>query len=553
MDVLDFKEILVRKPFWEVQPSYEKEPRVVYSKQNVSEPEDSNKYRIVTQAEFLRQLYPTGHKINDPVLFPDVLKQDPETKKWYIQPITRCSFAMQQIFAIKQTVHLTGNDMQFELAEKERTEGEDSDNTLLLDFKKGWLSKNMEMHFFDSVYSIKTTADAAVVGFFDNKGKFGCKVLSYLKEDHLYPHYDSLTGELELFARKYFDYDENGEQVTEWVEVWDEKYLYRAKRGLSDHAIMTKIKDFFGMAGYTIVSQKPHGFNRIPVAYYREEEGPCWLPAQDTIEKYEEAYSYFFENNKAFAFPIMVLTGEGVELQGDMNGSVKAITIEDGDGRAEFMQHNDVSTSYNTLLNTLYERMYEQTFSVKPPELKSGDLPGVALKLLYSPAIEKAIIDCQRLQPFLEDLVYMVKYGYGLEINKQADLLNLEINAWIEPYVHQNDTELTTNLSTAVQNQFLSKQTATERLSKYSKNDEIARIVREQKEKMLLEVEKQDLIKENDTDEEIRKNKALNKGQDVNTGGGTGSGRPNRSGQNWDEDGNYEGRNGWRRGEEYQR
>lgn len=549
--MLNIKEILTRKPFFEVTPYGGNTPRFVTSRTNVAEPEEKAQYRIVTQAEFLRQLYPTGHKINDAVLYPDVYKQDPDTGKYYIQPITRCAFAMQQVIAVKQTVHLTGNDVQFELAEQSRTEGSDDDNNkLLLEFKKGWLEKNMEMYMYDSIYSIKTTADTALVCYMHN-GKFGCKVLSYLNEDHLYPHYDSITGELTMFARKYYDYDDEGNAFIEWVEVWDEKYLYRAKRNTKEAGVVSKIKDIFGLNGYTIISQEPHGFNEVPVAYYREESGPCWLPAQDTIEKYEEAYSYFFENNKAFAFPIMVLKGDGVDIKGDENGAVKVITIEDSAGSAEFLQHNDVSLSYNTLLNTLYQLIYEQSFTVKPPELKSGDLPGVALKLLYSPAIEKAIVDTQNLQPFLEKVVHLFKYGWGLEVNKQASMLSLAINSWIEPYVHQNDTELTTNLASAVQNQFLSKQTASERFSKFSKNDEIARIAREQVEKMKLEVEKQELIKENETDEQIRLNKA-NAGQDINTGQGKGAGRPNRSGLQW-ENSNYEGRVGWPgyEGEEY--
>lgn len=551
MDVLDFKEILVRKPFFEAQPRTELSPRFVNSKRNVAEPQLKTLYRVVTQDEFLRQYFPSGHKINDRNIFPDIYKQDPETKRWFVQPITRCSFAMQQIFAVKQTVHLTGNDVQFELAEASESEEADDKNYKLLNvLKKGWIEKGMEMHLFDAVFSIKTTADAAVVGYFD-KGKFGCKALSFRNGDKLYPHMNSITGELEVFARRYYDYDDEGNAVVDWVEVWDDKYLYRAKRDAKGgSSVVTRIKEIFGLGGYRIVSKEPHGFNSIPVAYYREDEGPCWLPAQDTIEKYEEAYSYFFENNKAFAFPIMVLKGEGVELKGDMNGSVKAITIDDSNGSADFMQNNDVSASYNTLLNTLYQLMYEQTFTVKPPELKSGDLPGVALKLLYSPAIEKAIVDCQKLQPFLDKLVEMVKFGYGLEAEMQADLINLKVNAWIEPYVHQNDTEITTNLGTAVQNGFLSKQTASERYTKYSKNDEIARIAREQVQKMKLAVEQQTLITEFQTDESIREQKAIASanGSDLNTGKGHGSGRAGRPNVwNTDKWGNREGENNWQR------
>lgn len=132
-----------------------------------------------------------------------------------------------------------------------------------------------------------------------------------------------------------------------------------------------------------------------------------------------------------------------------------------------------------------------------------------------------------------------------------ASMTALKINAWIEPYVHQNDTELITNLATAVQNKFLSKQTASERNSKFSKNDEFSRIMREQKEEqqqdLLIDMQRADHDLENSIEQEKATAKINgNGGSDVNTGHGK-KGRPrtvdtdhwgNRqdgSEQNWDD------------------
>ena len=111
---------------------------------------------------------------------------------------------------------------------------------------------------------------------------------------------------------------------------------------------------------------------------------------------YEEAFSYFCENNRAYAFPIMWSKGDGVVFQpDDITGAVKYIEIEDKDGSAGFLDKAEESNAFNTQLRILYDMIYEQTFSVKPPELKSGDLSGVPVKLLFSPAIEQAIHDSQ--------------------------------------------------------------------------------------------------------------------------------------------------------------
>ena len=542
----NFKEILTRQPFFEVLPSGYKAHRVVQRGQKVAEPNDPLKMRILTQADFLRMYYPSGHAINDSTLYPDVRRVDPETKKEYIQPIIRTAFAFQQVIATKQRVHITGNDIQFELSGNVGSEDEeDRKQELFTTFRQGWLDMDMEYNFYKFT-EYKIVGDAAMVFFFDDKGRARARTLSYLNGDTLYPHRDSITGEMKVFARKYADYDENGKYSNEYVEIWDDKKLYRARRGIAKSGIMQYIKEIFGISGFEIYEEKEHGYDRCPVVYYREESGPCFLPSQATIETYEEAFSYFCENNRAYAFPIMWSKGDGVTFQPDeVTGAVKYIEIEDKDGSAGFLDKAEVSAAFNTQLKLLYDMIYEQAFGVKPPELKSGDLPGVAVKLLFSPAIEMAIHDCQKLQDPLEEMVYFVKYGYGYEQDCQASLIELPINAWIEPYIHQNDSELVTNLATAIQNGFLSKQTGSERIPKYSRNDEIERIIREDLDKRKLDARYSIIEMRAKTNEEIRKAKAAaSSGQDVNTGNG---GRPNESGRVYDDNRNWPGRNNWRR------
>ena len=116
--------------------------------------------------------------------------------------------------------------------------------------------------------------------------------------------------------------------------------------------------------------------------------------------------------------------------------------------------------------------------------------------------------------------------------------MNLPINAWIEPYIHQNDQELMTNLSTGVANKFLSQQTASERCPKYAKNDEFNRIMKEDLEKRKLDAQFElDKLKAQ-TDENIREAKATQGGQDVNTGNGS-------SQRTTDQNGNHPGENNW--------
>ena len=560
METLNYREILVKKPFFEITPkgymNHGPNTEEVSDYNNQSMPSDTTYRNIKTQADFLREYYPSGHKIWDHLKFPDIWKKDPDTEQWYQQPVSRTAFAFQQLIAAKHTLHVTGNDVQFELADDgDNLNKEEDQMETLTKFKRGWLLANMEIVHFEAVSSYMTVAEAAVVGYIHN-GKFGAKPLSFKNGDYLYPHFDSITGDLELFARKYYDYDEEGTARIEWVEVWDDTYLYRYKNDISPDKsikdkVVDKIKDIFGMNGYALVTREKHGFPFIPVAYCRNEDGPCWSPVQRLIEDYEEAFSYLCENNKAYAFPIFYVKGDGDDISiigDDMTGAVKSIAMNDKDNDAGFLNGTDASDAFATQLNKTYELIYELSFTVKPPELKSGDLPGVALKLLYSPAIEIAMNDIQRLQPFLDQLVRIAKYGIGLENNMTATMVGLSINAWNDPYVHQNSTEVITNLATAVQNGFLSKQTASERCPTFPKNAEWERILREKKEEdeqdLLMDIERADNETENAIEQEEASARINGYSANVRTGNGRKAGRPSE-GKNTDKWGNQPQENNW--------
>ena len=560
--VNNVRELLVRKPFFELTPiGYMKHSNVsdvVPDTYDGTMPEDTMYWRIKTQADFLREYYPSSHRIMDEKEYPDIWKQNPENGKWYQQKIQRTAFAFQQLIHAKHQLHITGNDIQFELADGDDYDDEKSveenQKTLNL-FKKGWLMRDMEIRFFEAVGAYLKVAECAIVGFFDENKKFCTRTLSYDRGDILYPHFDSLTGNPLCFARKYYDYDDEGNQKTEYVEAWDKQKFYRFKKSVKHgkvKEVVTKIAKIFGIDNYTLVEEKYHGFQFVPVAYARNDKGPCWSMVQRNIEDYEEAFSYLCENNKAYAFPILSLTGDGDDITitgDDITGSAKTIMITDPNGKAQFLNGTDASDAFATQLNKSYDLIYELSFTVKPPELKSGDLPGVAIKLLYSPALEVAMNDSQELQPFLDQLLRICKFGIGTDENCVATMVGLPINAWINPYVHSNKTEVITNIATAVQNGFLSKQTASERCPDFPKTAEYERIMREKKEEdqqdLLIELQKQDNQTENAIEEE-RATAGIQGGKGtVRTGRGKGrprtvdtdhwGNRKDGSEQNWDD------------------
>ena len=470
-------------------------------------------YENYTEADMLREYYPGGHKINSPLYYPDIYREvweddidsqgEPTGKKIrhvYVEKVPRYAFAFEQVIALKHIIHVTGNDIQCDLNIDKPTEEQ---KRFYAEIRQGWQMKDMETAFFKAVKAIKIVANTAVVGFMDNK-EFGAKVLSFKDGNLLYPHHDPLTGKLKVFARRFNDYDSSGTEMVQWLEVWDEKFYCRYKRNSKgNQSVGDMIMGMFRLDGWQRDEKKPHGFPFIPVAYYRDDDGPCWSASRDSIDSYDLSFSQMAHNNEAFGEPIMVLQSSGeapVDIQHGLNGTVKTLSM-DSESKASYLEGQSASESYQKQLETLYKMIYEQSFAVIPPELRSGDLPGVALKLLYSPAYEKAMYDAGELQDFLNDMTRIFLYGYGLEKERTIDYMNLPLKWWIKPYIHINESAIVQDLATAVQNGFMSVQTASERNAAYSIVDEYERITSEKKEQ-----EKSDLLYQMKTASANRKN-----------------------------------------------
>ena len=564
----ELRGLLTKKPFTRVIPDGHYDHGYVWdAAQEIPVPTDRLKRKIVTQEDFMRELDPSGHLIYDRDLFPDIWRKNEEDGKWYVEEIPRYAFAFQQIILVKHLTHLCGNDIQFELSDKSVTE--DKRNTFG-SFKNGWANKNMEIAWYQLAKSVKSTGDGAFVGFLEN-GEFGWKVLSFSNGDRLYPHYSQKTGKMDLFARTYCNFAEDGTVVNRYIDVWDNDNYYRFVADGETNSLTEKFKQIifrlFSTEGYRLEFMQKHGFDSIPVAYQRDDNGPCWTFSEESIENYEIAFSNLAQSNHNFGLPIMYIKGEGSEEVStqDMSYATKIMLLP-SDGEIGFLNRQDASNAYKSELDKLEDQIYKQSFAVKTPELKSGDTPGVALKIMYSDAYEKAMNDAQEYDGCVDKMIDIFTWGYGIESEQRLAFMNTSIRHFIEPYVHRNFTETITNLSTAVIGKFLSRQTASEK-NPYAVPNEWQRIQQEehdtQMHQLLLEDQRLEIqtehqveLREQLADIETQQQMDIQNGEQqqgnddpkqngrqkrkfsVATGHGTKRGRPDQLSKTFDSNGN---------------
>ncbi|MGL5262726.1 MAG: phage portal protein [Bacteroides sp.] len=466
---------ILQKEYWKTITPELSDARI--SGKNVGRYSSDNPVYVgIKQSEFLRQYDPEGHKINSTEYYPNIIKYDEETKQYYEEEISRVAFSFQQIILTKQLSALCGNPTRFRLPIADQTEVHEKQFT---EWKEGWAVKDMDILVYNALESIGKTGDVAVYMYIDSKGLMRYKVFSFDKGDMLFPHYDE-AGEIDLFARKYTSINSYGEDESR-IDIFTRTHVFSLKEAEGkDNDVLRFVDDKYIIEDYVMID-KPmkHGLDFVPIAYHRDDKGAWWSASQKTIEEFEWSFSCLTHSNMAYAFPIMYIKGSEVVVEPDMiRNSVKAIIMPNKESDAGFLQRPDGSSSFELQLKKLYDMIYQQSFTVNPPEVRSGDLPGVAIKLLYSPSIEKANEMAKKLNPFLDVLVDMFTYFYGIEVEKLSEFKNLKVYAYLEPYVHQNDSEVIKNLETSVNAGFLSKKSATE-ISPYSNNNEIDRIEQE--------------------------------------------------------------------------
>ena len=475
---MTIKEILLKVPFRRIMPSPNSSGVYGYSSGEMRDvPPDDSQYEIISQSEFLREYFITGHKIWNPSYYADRIKTSDDGKR-YIHYVERNAFDFQQVIATKQLIHLTGNPISFVNSNSSQIENQ---KDLLVDFKQGWIKKNMEVAWYKCAKSEKITGDTAFVGYFDENKKFNWRVLSYMNDEILYPHENPMTGRMEVFGRKYKQYADNG-RIVELLDVWDNKNVTTYIKN-STGTILQQLKKVFGGEDWSVFKEPtPHGFPFCPVSYKRNFDGACWSPVQDACDKYELAMSQLSENNKAYAFRILFLSGDNVNVNFDSYGQPTAIS-GDKDSNAKFLEKADASDTFKTQLDILLTEIFRGSFTVLPPEVKSGDLPGVAIKLLYSPAVEKAMADANEWNEFIDSTVEIFKYGYSVEVGKVAQYAAFDVRGEIIPYIHQNEAEIINNINSSVLAGSLSKQTSSEK-HPYGASDEETRLKNEAREEL---------------------------------------------------------------------
>ena len=469
------EQILRKKPFSVPIPAAATGPAPVLSPGSVYvNPLDNVARELRTQADFVREYYPSSHKINNIKYYPNTLYVNRETGAYQAKVRSRIAVGFQQYIHLQRKEALLGNNVGMRLV-GDATSRDMIDR--LAFFRSGWEEKDMEVAVNDAIDAAFGVADCAVYVYMDG-GRVRWRVFSFNKGDVLYPHYDTLTGDLALFGRLYNQSDWDG-NVRRHLDVVDATHFVTYRENEDGEG--------WEMEGEPI----PHGFPFCPVAYHRSDLGPVWSASQSLIDGWEVALSQFSENNAAYALRILYTLGAEFELMANMDGTPNRIDSVDPNAKVGFLEPaQGADGAFVKQLELMKKEILRGSFVVETPEIKSGaDISSRTVKMLFADSYMKAMADSMEYQPFLNRVVELFKHGYFLENGRVAEAEGLRVKAYLDPFIFLSENDVVNCIQQLVAAGAMSTKTATELAYNigYSSPDEINRILQEAHDELVAE------------------------------------------------------------------
>ena len=262
-------------------------------------------------------------------------------------------------------------------------------------------------------------------------------LLSPLHGDILYPHFDDYNR-MDGFARKYNVKDELG-NTTVHFDVYTSTLVYRYMNN---------------GANLELIDAKPHGFGKIPVVYYRQEETE-WECVQPIIERLEELLSNWGDVNDYFGAPTYFFKGKmkGFAEKGEV-GRVYQGEGENADMKV--VSWNSAPESMRqevaNLTNIIFS--YSQTPDISFENMKTlgNNTSGAAIRLMFTDPHLKAETKEELFGEMFTRRFNVVKSGYATSIKATPKRIadQLQVTPVFTPYIPKNEMEMLQliNLST---------------------------------------------------------------------------------------------------------
>lgn len=361
-------------------------------------------------------------------------KIDPQTGKpvYRERQIDRCRVCIpiQQTIVERTVGFLFANRVEYMMESKENEKTKrvyDGVMKIFNDNKIKFFDKKLARHLFRA-------RECAELWYFilDENGKptkdMRVKLLSPVNGDMLFPHFDNYER-MDGFARKYTVADEDNNTKIHF-DVYTDTLVYN-----------------YVYEGGSLVLQgspKRHGFEKVPVIYYRQEHTE-WDKVQIAIDRVEELISNWGDTNDYFGTPSYFFKGK---LKGFAEkGEVGKIYQGEGESDMRVLSWDNSPASVTgelaNLMNIIFSYTQTPDISFETMKTLGNNTSGVSIKLMFTDPHMKADVKTELFGEMFTRRFNLVMSGYGsiIEATPQSVIDSINIEPIFKPYLPENTIE----------------------------------------------------------------------------------------------------------------
>lgn len=426
---------------------------------------DGIQRRRLTNDDFLNELSPSAHSINSKywstrpireLVTKDVEIQNPDgsisikkVKDWVItgyDSVETVRLGFQMRFANAKASFFAAKGFNI----SNETKDSESYDTLM-----SWKDiAGLDVGYLEVVQSCFKSGDAAIY-LFKEGNTINYKVFSSLYGDTLYPSYDEDHNP--VVAR---EYSLNGKRAVDIFTVNStETWILGAsieQNSDKPYGVKTWWERVRGWFKGSDFAQSEDGWIRVskrdnqicnylnPCVYFRIDD-VVWGVAQDDIEGLERSMSYLSEEVKNMAYPEMFVKATKIESMPPIGAHGRTWAVK---GTADDIKAADIKSIDKPDMSNMatvdfkhrHDSIVRSTMSVfvDPELVKSSDISGVGIKVLYGPEIQFA----QTMWPqFYHQIKYVVEVFKALvaKIESNDKIAGLRTSIWQEIYLPEDE------------------------------------------------------------------------------------------------------------------
>lgn len=264
------------------------------------------------------------------------------------------------------------------------------------------------------------------------RGEIRVQLLSPSNGDKLYPHFNDFHI-MDGFAREYYVYDELGKSELHF-DVYTDRLCYQ----------YTNIDG----AGWKLISALPHGFTKVPVVYYRQDQAE-WEDVQWAIDRVETCISNWGDTNDYFGTPKYFIKGrlEGFAEKGEQGavfqgGSDASMNVLSWDKSPE-----SVKGEIAYLFNIIYSFTSTADISFENMKTLGSNTSGAAIRLMFTAPYMKADLKTEMFGEMFTRRSNIVANGIcntGVYVKgiDQSVAEQIDFEPVFKPYLPKNDVEM---------------------------------------------------------------------------------------------------------------